>query len=77
MYFVAYIRFNVRIYPNSRRCNCDANDGKERVDAGFFNNTNHLPLVNALFAYTGNPESVGFLTVGPLYCSKHDFGMAR
>ena len=57
-----------------RPCNCDAEDGKLRKDAGVFNNSYKLPMKELLFSYTGNPLSIGTVTLGNLYCANSDFG---
>lgn len=59
---------------NYRPCNCDANDGEMRADAGVFNSTAHLPVKELTFRNPGTVGAYGYLVLGKLYCSDTDFG---
>ncbi|KAH3692470.1 hypothetical protein DPMN_194311, partial [Dreissena polymorpha] len=56
-----------------RPCNCDANDGELRADAGVFNSTALLPVKELTFRNPGTVGAYGHLVLGKLYCSDTDF----
>ena len=59
--------------PGENLCNCDANDGEERMDFGLLTNKGDLP-VGAITMKDIGEGRVGKYNVGWLRCGEEQFG---
>lgn len=59
---------------SDRLCNCDANDGDARVDAGILTVKGHLPFEKLNYPAGSSPNASVSLKTGALYCSNSKFG---
>jgi len=58
----------------ARKCNCDANDGQLRSDAGVITNKDFLPIGSFVTGANSDFGSIN-MTVGPIYCADRPLDM--
>ena len=62
---------NRKCFDEETMCNCDTVDGERRKDFGPVTNKADLPISSVMSAVPGNGSTY---TVGPLMCSRREFG---
>ncbi|XP_033102360.1 neurexin-4-like isoform X2 [Anneissia japonica] len=50
-------------------CNCNENDGVQRLDDGYIDDIATLPVIRLQLGDTGSPSEYGTSTIGPLECA--------